>query len=94
MRFTADLFGRPIVPGSGAVTTMESLDALVQGQPKIGDQRPPLLVQQDVAGLQVAMNDTLTMGKGHGLGDSGQQLGSLLRRQAPRLEQRCEVSSG
>ena len=71
---------------------MESLDAFVEGQPEVGDQRLPLLVKENVAGLQIAMNEPFAMGERHRLGDRGQQLGGSLRSEGARLDERGKVS--
>ena len=54
------------------------MNALVDGQPQVGNVRAPLLVQEDISRLQVAMNIVLAVSERDRLRDGCHQLGSLL----------------
>ena len=64
-----------------------ALDSL--RQPEVGHPRVTLLIKQDVARLQVAVNHAALMGIFDGLGDFDHQLCSFARGSGPSFS-RCE----
>ena len=57
------------------------------GQAEVGDARVALAIDEDVVGLEVAVQDVALVGVGDGVGDLADELGRLARRERPLLAQ-------
>ncbi len=81
-RLTANLLGSGIGRGEGAgleVGAIAGISSIVReqfGDPEIEQLDPSLAVDEDVRGLEVAMDDEAPMRHRHGVGDRDQQLES------------------
>ena len=73
VRQAPDLFRGHVGWCSGDFPGVVLLDAFVDGQPEVGHIRHAAIVQQDIAGLQVAMDESLGVSVVYGVRDLGDQ---------------------
>ncbi len=71
------LFGRHVVGRADDLAGLRMRIALLvqQGQPEVGDLGFAAVIQEDVAGFDVAMNDAALVGEVHGPGQAASDLG-------------------
>ena len=74
------------VPRTWPVTRQVTEPAHLLGQAEVADLGMSVAVQQDVAGLEIAVDDAVLVGVGHGLGHLPDQLAGLPRRQRTMLD--------
>ena len=88
VRLAGGLFGGHVGGGpqhlAGHGQIADPFDLL--GEAEVGDLGAAVLVQQDVAGLEVAVNDAALVGVGHRFGHRHDQLGGFPGRQRPSLD--------
>src|SRR5207248_1721256 len=66
---------------------------VAQGQAEVGDNRAALGVEQDVGGLNVAVDQSTLMSMMQGLGRTGDDLDRFLARRSDVLDARAEVDA-
>ena len=94
VRLTAHLFRRHVRRRAGPFPAQPALDALVNRQAEIGDVRLPLFVQQDVAGLQIAVNEVLAVSERQSLADGDHQLYTPLGMDSTGLDLGSQIAAG
>lgn len=72
-------------PSGGIMATMHGVFEQL-GDPKIGQQRRAVVVDQDVGRFDVAVSDTVSMSVGEGVGDLGDDPHRLIERKRSRAE--------